>query len=285
MTVGRTFALLSRHKASAYCKETAIEINMELLEVNTNPFGGVLTQTESLPKTPDEFAARLHHSIAVWRQEGYRVAWLEVPIALAAFVPIAAEVGFTFHHSAEDYLMMTLRIEEGAFVPAHASHYIGAGGVVLSDDQELLVVSEKYHSQRPGPPRYKLPGGALHEGEHLAEAVVREVLEETGVETRFEALVCFRHWHGYRYGKSDIYFVCRLRPLSKAITIQEEEIAECLWMPVQDYLSAEGVSAFNKRIVDTAMKSPGVMPVEIDGYAEPERYEFFMPLDLEMTEE
>ena len=108
---------------------------------------------------------------------------------------------------------------------------------MLSEDQELLVVSEKYQRQQPGPPRYKLPGGALHEGEHLAEGVVREVLEETGVRARFDALVCFRHWHGYRYGKSDIYFVCRLSPLSKEITIQEEEIAECLWMPVEAYSS------------------------------------------------
>ncbi len=273
-------------KMSDYGKKMATESNMELLATTTNAFGGILTQTDELPQKPDEFSARLTHSLATWRSEDYRVVWIEVPIALAALVPIAAEAGFKFHHSGEDYVMMTLRLEEGAFIPAHASHYIGAGGVVLSEDQELLVVSEKYHSQQhSGPPRYKLPGGALHEGEHLAEAVVREVLEETGVHTEFEALVCFRHWHGYRYGKSDIYFVCRLHPLSKAITIQEEEIAECRWMPVQDYLSAEGVSAFNKRIVDTALKSPGVTPVEIEGYAEASRYEFFMPLDIEMIEE
>ena len=258
---------------------------MELLAHTTNPFGGVLTQTDELPDDPEAFRAQLQHSIDTWRTEGYRVVWVELPIALATLVPVAAAAGFTYHHSGEDYVMMTLRLQDGAFIPAHASHYIGAGGVVISEDQELLVVSEKYHSQRTGPPRYKLPGGALHEGEHLAEAVVREVLEETGVHARFEALVCFRHWHGYRYGKSDIYFVCRLSPLSKAITIQEDEIAECLWMPVEAYFHAEGVSAFNKRIVKTAMSSPGVTPVEVEGYAEPERYEFFMPVDLEMSED
>ena len=126
---------------------------------------------------------------------------------------------------------------------------------------------------------------ALHEGEHLAEGVVREVLEETGVHARFDALVCFRHWHGYRYGKSDIYFVCRLSPLSKEITIQEEEIAECLWMPVEAYLEAEGVSLFNKCIVQTSMRNAGIAPCEVEGYAELERYEFFMPSDVEMSED
>ena len=114
-------------------------------------------------------------------------------------------------------------------------------------------------------------------GEHLVDAVLREVLEETGVQAKFESLVCFRHWHGYRYGKSDIYFVCRLSPLSQDVTMQAEEIEECFWMPVDEYFASDLVSAFNKRIVHAALKSPGVAPEWIDGYADPTRYEFFMP--------
>ena len=258
---------------------------MEPLSHTTNPFGGVLTEPDALPEDPEVFRAQLNHSLDSWRGEGYRLAWVEIPLSLAALVPVAADAGFMYHHSGETYVMMTLRLEEAAFIPPHASHYIGAGGVVLTEDQELLVVSEKYQRRQPGPPRYKLPGGALHEGEHLAQGVVREVLEETGVHACFDALVCFRHWHGYRYGKSDIYFVCRLSPLSKEITIQEEEIAECLWMPVEAYLEAEGVSPFNKRVVQTAMGSAGIAPCEVEGYTEPERYEFFMPSDAEISED
>ena len=75
-----------------------------------------------------------------------------------------------------------------------------------------------------GKPAYKLPGGALHQGEHLLDGVMREVYEETGVRAKFESLVCLRHWHGYRYGKSDIYFICRLSPLSEEINMQAEEM-------------------------------------------------------------
>ena len=230
---------------------------MKPIAATTNPFGGIIPKPEALEPDPATFAERLCVSLAAWKDEGYRVVWLEVPIAKAALIPVAVEAGFVFHHSGDGYLMMTLQLEEGAYVPAYASHYIGAGGVVLNEARELLVVSEKYHRRAPGPPRYKLPGGALHAGEHLAEAVVREVVEETGVETEFDALVCFRHWHGYRFGKSDIYFVCRLRPLSTEISIQEDEIAECLWMPVADYLADENVSAFNKRIVEAALQQHG----------------------------
>jgi 8-oxo-dGTP pyrophosphatase MutT (NUDIX family) len=257
---------------------------MELIAATTNPFGGILPKPEALNADPQAFVAALRVSLEAWKAEGYKVVWLEVSIDKAALIPLAVEVGFVFHHSADGYLMLTLQLEAGAFVPAYASHYIGAGGVVLSEQQELLVVSEKYHRRDGGPPRYKLPGGALHAGEHLAEAVVREVAEETGVETEFDALVCFRHWHGYRFGKSDIYFVCRLHPLSDRITIQEEEIAECRWMPVAEYLAGEHISDFNKRIVEAAIKSEGVRLTEMEGYGKPEQYEFFMPPNLELEE-
>jgi len=203
------------------------------------------------------------------------VIWFEVPIHRSALIPLAVEAGFTFHHSNEGYLMMTLQLVPNAHVPPFATHYIGAGGVVLRDGKDLLVVCER-HRQPGQAPFYKLPGGALLAGEHLADAVVREVLEETGVHTHFDALVCFRHLHGYRYGKSDIYFVCRLLPLSQEITIQEEEIEDCLWMPVIDFLGSEGVSVFNKSIVRAALNSPGVAPSQIAGIEDGSR-EFFMP--------
>ena len=249
---------------------------MEVLEFTTNPFRGAVTRSNSLPPDPAEFAPRLGHSLEVWRGEGLQTVWLQIPTSLAALIPVAVEAGFSFHHSSEDYLMLTHRLVADAHIPPFATHYIGAGGVVLNEDSELLLVCERY--RRPGqPPFYKLPGGALQAGEHLADAVVREVLEETGVQTRFDALVCFRHWHGYRYGKSDIYFVCRLSPLSREITMQAEEIEECIWMPSEQFLASEDVSNFNKSIVRAALDSPGIVRSWIEGVGDPQTREFFMP--------
>ena len=61
-------------------------------------------------------------------------------------------------------------------------------------------------------------------------------------------------------------------------------IGRCVRLGVTE-LDAEGVSPFNKRIVETAMRSTGISPCEVEGYAEPERYEFFMPGDTEMSED
>jgi 8-oxo-dGTP pyrophosphatase MutT (NUDIX family) len=248
---------------------------MDVLEHAPDMFGGIIVESAKLPADAETFAARLQTSLDAWRADGRRLVWIDVPIQLSELVPILTDAGFVFHHANEGDVMMVCRLVEDAFIPMHATHYIGVGGVVINDQRELLVVCERH--RRTAAPYYKLPGGALQPGEHLVDAVLREVLEETGVEARFESLVCFRHWHGYRYGKSDIYFVCRLSPLSQDLTMQAEEIEELLWMPVDEYFASDLVSAFNKRIVQATLSSPGVVPEWIDGYGDPARYEFFMP--------
>ena len=251
----------------------------QLLEARANQFGGMVIAPAELPSDAAEFAQRLKGSLKEWKDDGKRAVWLEVPISKSALIPEAVNQGFIFHHSSEDYLMLTAILEDGAWLPNFATHYIGIGGVVLTPERELLVVREIY-GVAGRPPTLKLPGGALHPDENLAEAVEREVLEETGVQAEFEAIACFRHWHGYRYGKSDIYFVSRLRPLSREITMQADEIQECLWLPVDDFLSRDDISNFNKQIVRAALESEGVVQSFIPGFGGPDTREYFMPAHL-----
>jgi hypothetical protein len=55
-------------------------------------------------------------------------------------------------------------------------------------------------------------------------------------------------------------------------------------MPVEEYLASEFVSVFNKRIVKAAIDTTGFPSTWVDGYADPSRYEFFMP-DMDSMEE
>lgn len=251
---------------------------MKVLSSTTNAFDGVVVDPKALPMHPEAFRQALSDSLDVWVEQGLKVVWLKVPITKANLIPIAVDTGFVFHHSGQDYLMLTHQLVSGAFVPPYATHYVGAGGVVLNDKQELLVVWERVHRRR-GRCYYKLPGGALHQGEHLVDGIIREIHEETGILTQFESLVCFRHWHGYRFGKSDLYFVCRLSSLTEDIEVQTEEIAASLWMPLEDYLASGYVGIFNKRIVQAALNGSNLLaPVWIKGYqSEPAEREVFMP--------
>lgn len=254
---------------------------MTPLAAQINRFNGVIVDPTELPHDPGAFQDQLAHSLVTWRAEGRLTVWLEIPHPLAALIPIATAAGFTFHHSTDSnhpgpgYLMLTCRLKPAATIPSFATHHIGAGGVVLNEARELLVVSER-HRRDTSRPYYKLPGGVVEHREHLADAVVREVFEETGIQAEFEALVCLRHWHGYRHDKSDIYFICRLRPLSHTIHLADREIETCLWMPVDDYLQSEYVSEFNRRVVQAALTSPGIPRVDIEDYTGPDR-EIFLP--------
>ena len=249
---------------------------MKILKAEADRFGGIIVETDAIDAADGGFGENLAHSLEAWQRQGFKVVWIDVPIVKSVLIPQATQAGFNFHHSSEESLMLTKRLVVDAFIPPYATHYIGAGGVVLNEARELLVVSENFRRDKSRP-YWKLPGGALSPGEHLIDGVVREILEETGIRAQFEALVCFRHMHGYRYGKSDIYFVCRLSSLTHEITKDDHEIDACRWMPVDEYLGSEFVGDFNKRIVRSALESNGIPSSWVDGYSNPNSHEFFMP--------
>lgn len=115
-------------------------------------------------------------------------------------------------------------------MPPFATHQVGVAGFVLNPSHQLLVVKEWRDLPQGGrvpSPEWKLPGGLLDRGESFEEGAVREVLEETGVRTRFASILAFWHRHGLTWGKSDLYYVARMEALSDAIFLQEDEISAC----------------------------------------------------------
>ena len=252
---------------------------VKILEFKPNPFNGAVVDRTALPNDPEDFDALLAVSLKQWMEDGFLTVWLDIPKTQSALIPKAIDRGFDFHHTGDDYILLTNLLVAGSHIPPFATHYIGIGGVVLTPERDLLVVRERY-GVGGREPTLKLPGGALQAGEHLGNAVEREVLEETGVKAVFESIACFRQWHGYRYGKSDIYFVAKLRPVSKEITMQAAEIQECLWMPVTEFIESESISNFNKQIVRAALESDGIIQSFIEGFGGPETREYFMPKHL-----
>ena len=63
--------------------------------------------------------------------------------------------------------------------------FVGVGAVVVRDGQVLLV--RRRHEPLRG--AWSLPGGVVEAGETLQAALVREILEETGLEVRVGPIV------------------------------------------------------------------------------------------------
>ncbi len=58
---------------------------------------------------------------------------------------------------------------------------------------------------------WKMVTGMADAGEDITTAAEREVLEETGVRAKFEAVIAIRQAHSYAFRKSDLYFIVALK--------------------------------------------------------------------------
>ncbi|MBN2628513.1 MAG: NUDIX domain-containing protein [Spirochaetales bacterium] len=221
-----------------------------MLQAERNIYGGMMIDPALLPEEDEALLRELDHSLTLWQAGDASLAWLTLPASRHALLSPLLVRGFEFHNCTREEVTLVKRIKPRAFVPSTASHYVGAGGVVINDKNQLLVITEKAHTVK----HYKLPGGLLDVGEDLTAGVAREVWEETGIKAEFESVACFRHTHGYQFGKSDFYFVCRLRPLSEEITADPGEIHEALWMDVDEYLASPDTHIFNRTIVEAALQ-------------------------------
>ena len=56
------------------------------------------------------------------------------------------------------------------------------------------------------------------------------------VDTEFVDVVAFRHAHNVAFQKSDLFFICMLRPTSNNIKIDETEIQAAKWMPLEEFV-------------------------------------------------
>ena len=71
------------------------------------------------------------------------------------------------------------------FLMKYKSSKLTVDGVILKDNKILLIKREN----QPFKGKWALPGGFIEYGEKTEDAVLREVLEETGLETKINDLV------------------------------------------------------------------------------------------------
>lgn len=225
----------------------------------------------------EKFRQDLAYSLSAWQTEGTKVIWLSIPSSRALLINSAIDMGFDFHHTKNDQLVLTKRLVDNAIVPEFANHTIGVGGIVLNEHNEILTIVEKHDMvERPG--HFKFPGGMMDAGEFVREAVVREVFEETGITAKCNGVVGLRHYHQGQFGTSNFYIVCHLTALSETITPCPEEIGKALWMPTQDYLACETVLDFNKKMLHAALGGQYFNEITLENFTDlsPEEYEIFV---------
>jgi mutator protein MutT len=115
-------------------------------------------------------------------------------------------------------------------------------GAVAVDNERLLLVRRGWGAAAGF---WSVPGGRVEAGETLAEAVVREVLEETGVEG-----VCDRFLGWVERISDEHHYVILdfvVEVLEGRDPVAGDDAAEALWVPlpeVADYPLVDGLAEF-----------------------------------------
>jgi mutator protein MutT len=115
------------------------------------------------------------------------------------------------------------------------------GAIAVDADQILLI----RRGQAPARGYWSVPGGRVEAGETLAEAVVRELLEETGLEAVCGSLVGWteRIGSGYHFVILDFWVTIMTSSEPRA----GSDAAEAAWVPlgeVADLALTEGLAEF-----------------------------------------
>ncbi|KAM4706945.1 nucleoside diphosphate-linked moiety X motif 6 [Discoglossus pictus] len=212
-------------------------------------FGGVTVRLHPAHSLEEEgFSRWLHESIEEWKADGRIAVWLHVPILQSRLICTAAAQGFTFHHAARDTSTLTLWLKEGlSNLPGYATHQVGVAGAVLDEDTgKVLVVQDRNKTVNA----WKFPGGLSDQGEDIGATAVREVLEETGIKSEFKSLLSIRQQHNHpgAFGKSDMYIICRLKPLSYKINFCPQECLTCEWMDLEELAYRNNTTPITSRV-------------------------------------
>lgn len=115
-------------------------------------------------------------------------------------------------------------------------------GAIAVDNDRLLLV-RRGHGAAAG--EWSVPGGRVEAGETLAEAVVRELLEETGVEGVCNDLVGWVE----RISEDSHYVILdfRVDVLEPGEPVAGDDAAEAAWVPlseVAELMLVDGLAEF-----------------------------------------
>ena len=115
-------------------------------------------------------------------------------------------------------------------------------GVIKNDDGEILIV-KRHPKSKTGPEMWELPGGKVEKGEHFADALVREIREETSLDVNVGDF-CEAIQNDYSH-KRTVQLMMYLSDVKGSVEISDEH-TEFMWASIEKIKTLELSTSFKK---------------------------------------
>ena len=122
------------------------------------------------------------------------------------------------------------------------SYGLTVRGIIKNDSDEILIV-KRHPKSRTDPEMWELPGGKVEKGEHFADALVREIKEETNLDVNVGDF-CEAVQNDYSH-KRTVQLMMYLDDVEGGVEISEEH-TEYMWASIEKIESLELSSSFKK---------------------------------------
>lgn len=121
---------------------------------------------------------------------------------------------------------------------------VGVGGIVIKDNKVLLV--RHTYGQFKG--KWIIPGGHVEPGENIDDAVLREIKEETSIESRVKNIISIRSIV-LPDGNSEIYIVFLLDYVSGTPTSDEIENDAADFFDINEVINDKNVVYLSRYLI------------------------------------
>ena len=115
-------------------------------------------------------------------------------------------------------------------------------GIIKNDSNEILIV-KRHPKSKTDPGMWELPGGKVEKGEFFADALVREIKEETNLDCKVGDF-CEAIQNDYMH-KRTVQLMMYLTDITDDVKISDEHI-DWMWANIEKIKTLEVSTSLNK---------------------------------------